>query len=66
MLASVYRFHTLVETRSGVDRVRLGEDLGVAFEEVVPLFERKAERKGINPRNFAGRFEYRCEKYRKS
>ena len=55
-----------VQCRDLYDLYRLGEDLGVAFEEVAPLFERKAERNGIDPRSFAGRFEHRCEKCRKN
>jgi predicted nucleotidyltransferase component of viral defense system len=54
-----------VQCRDLYDLYRLGEDLGVAFEEVVPLFERKAESTGIDPGSFSGRFEDRCEKCQK-
>ncbi len=53
-----------VQCRDLYDLHRLGEDLDVDFEQVVPLFERKTERKGFDPRMFSDRFETRIKTYR--
>jgi len=54
-----------VQCRDLYDLYRLGDDLDVDFEQVTPLFERKTERKGLNPRTFADKFEIRIKAYRR-
>jgi predicted nucleotidyltransferase component of viral defense system len=54
-----------VQCRDLYDLHRLGDDLDVDFEQVAPLFERKTERKGLDPRMFSDRFEARIKTYRR-
>jgi predicted nucleotidyltransferase component of viral defense system len=54
-----------VQCRDLYDLFRLVEDMSVSLAEVRPLFERKAEAKGLDPGSFAERFEDRATRYRR-
>jgi predicted nucleotidyltransferase component of viral defense system len=54
-----------VQCRDLYDLWRLTEDKGVVLDEVLPLFERKARSKGLNPASFRDRFEDRIERYKR-
>jgi hypothetical protein len=43
----------------------LQEDMHVSVAEIWPLFERKAEAKGLDPSSFRDRFENRIERYKR-
>ncbi|HVB01384.1 MAG TPA: nucleotidyl transferase AbiEii/AbiGii toxin family protein [Acidimicrobiales bacterium] len=53
-----------VQCRDIYDIFRLVEDVGVDLAKVRPLFERKAEAKGIDPASFEERIEDRLDRYK--
>lgn len=53
-----------VQCRDIYDLYRLVDDMGVSLDKVRPLFERKAEAKGLDPGTFSDRFEDRIERYK--
>jgi predicted nucleotidyltransferase component of viral defense system len=53
-----------VQCRDIYDLFRLVDDMGVSLDEVRPLFERKAEAKGLDPATFAERFDDRLGRYK--
>lgn len=53
-----------VQCRDLYDLFRLTGDLGLSMAEIRPLFERKTEAKGLDPRSFADRFEDRLERFK--
>ena len=55
-----------VQCRDLYDLYRLVDDLGVRLADIRPLFEHKAETKGLDPGSFAARFEDRAERYKRS
>jgi predicted nucleotidyltransferase component of viral defense system len=54
-----------VGCRDLYDLWRLTEDKGVVLGEILPLFERKAWSKGINPASFRDKFEDRIDRYKR-
>ncbi len=54
-----------VQCRDLYDLWRLTEDKGVVLDEVIPLFERKARSKGLDPASFRDRFEDRIDRYKR-
>ena len=52
-----------VRCRDLYDLFRLVEDMSVDLTEVLPLFQRKSEVKGIDPASFGDRFEDRLDRY---
>jgi len=54
-----------VQCRDLYDLWRLTEDRGVVLDEVLPLFERKAQSKGLDPAAFPARFEDRIDRYKR-
>lgn len=52
-----------VQCRDLYDLYRLSDDRSVSLEEIRPLFERKAQAKGLDPGTFAARFEDRVDRY---
>jgi hypothetical protein len=54
-----------VQCRDLYDLWRLTEDKGVVLDEVIPLFERKARSKGLDPACFRDRFEDRINRYKR-
>jgi predicted nucleotidyltransferase component of viral defense system len=52
-----------VQCRDLYDLFRLVDDLNVSLTEVRPLFEKKAEAKGIDAGTFGVRFEDRVARY---
>jgi predicted nucleotidyltransferase component of viral defense system len=54
-----------VQCRDLYDLWRLTEDMGVVLGEILPLFERKAWSKGINPASFRDKFEDRIDRYKR-
>jgi predicted nucleotidyltransferase component of viral defense system len=54
-----------VQCRDLYDLWRLTEDKGVVLDEVLPLFERKARSKGLDPASFRDRFEDRIDRYKR-
>jgi predicted nucleotidyltransferase component of viral defense system len=53
-----------VQCRDLYDLYRLADDMNVSFAEVRPLFERKAEAKGLDPAAFPDKFGDRLDRYR--
>lgn len=53
-----------VQCRDLYDLFRLVDDMGVSLAEVRPLFERKAEAKGLDPAAFAARFDDKLGRYK--
>jgi uncharacterized protein len=53
-----------VQCRDLYDLWRLTEDMGVCLDQVQPLFERKAQARGIDPSSFRDRFEDRIKRYK--
>jgi len=53
-----------VQCRDLYDIYRLVDDVNVSVREVRPLFERKAEHKGLDPGEFNARFDDRLDRFR--
>jgi predicted nucleotidyltransferase component of viral defense system len=54
-----------VQCRDLYDLWRMTEEKGVVLDEVLPLFERKARSKGLDPASFRDRFEDRIDRYKR-
>lgn len=54
-----------VQCRDLYDLWRLTEDMGIDLNEVLPLFERKAQAKGLDPACFRDKFENRIDRYKR-
>jgi predicted nucleotidyltransferase component of viral defense system len=53
-----------LQCRDLYDLFRLTEDMSVSLAEIWPLFERKAQAKGLDPSSFRDRFEDRIGRYK--
>jgi uncharacterized protein len=53
-----------LQCRDLYDLFRLTEDMSVSLAEIRPLFERKAQAKGLDPASFRDRFENRIKRYK--
>ena len=54
-----------VQCRDLYDLWRLTEDMGIDLDEVLPIFERKARAKGLDPTSFHDKFEDRIDRYKR-